>query len=394
MNSFRQLAFLKGPHGWILRGLGYVVTFVLVFMVSGRASLAHHAGGFWAADNFMQGAHVLRWHLSQGWTGRFLRQTPEFDVSAVMDDRRRAIAKAQLRKRVARNRTASWGHSPQRDRFALLNFLAHNYHETGDLGPYQEIAGLIVHDLCMDPAAAIPAPKPNKFTRAHAREALMSIAVMLDGISTPWYLVSGTFLGAVREGDFLSHDYDIDVGINIEDLHVDDLRRAVLASPDLTLVNADPYIHQTAPLTLDIRPCLFRVMHRSGIEIDIFIHHLDLDQRWHGSTTHRWTNQDFTLADYNIAGIAARGPANADLYLTENYGNWRVPVTVFNCSTGTPNVSFNHNLFSVSRLLHRAASATQGHTGIAAEVSRMILLREGYLTKAKTSWEWKVPWAS
>ena len=394
MNSFHQLAFLNKEHGRLLRGVAYVVSFALVLMTSGRLALARHAARLWAADQFTQGAHVLRWHLSHGWTGQFLRRTPMFDVSATMDAHIGAIAKDQLLERVARNRNASWGHSPQRDRFALLNFLARDFQNTGELTPYLKIANLIARDLCTTPAAAIPATKPNRFTRAHAREALLSIAAMLSGISTPWYIVSGTFLGAVREGDFLSHDYDIDVGINIEDLNANHLRAAVLENPELTLVNENPYIHQTAPKCHDVRPALFRVMHSSGIEVDVFIHHLDENQRWHGSTTHRWTNSDFALGDYMIADIAIRGPLDADLYLTENYGNWRVPVTIFDCSTGTPNVSFNHNLFSVSRQLYEAARATRHSTDVAAETSRRILIQEGYLTRTKTGWKFTVPWAS
>ena len=34
-----------------------------------------------------------------------------------------------------------------------------------------------------------------------------------------WYVISGTFLGIVREGGFLAHDYDIDVGITVDPEH-------------------------------------------------------------------------------------------------------------------------------------------------------------------------------
>lgn len=394
MSIFRQLVFLNKAHGWFVRGLAGAVAFVAVLIASGRVILARHAAGLWFTDQFTVGSHVLRWHLSQGWTGRFIRTTPEFDVSAVMDADATACAMQQLGRRVEKNRNASWGHSPQRDRFEMLKFLARQFHETGDAAPFQDVANLIASDLCHNPAAAVPATKPNNFTIEHARDALVSIGTMFDGISAPWYLVSGTFLGAVRELDFLSHDYDIDVGINIEDLQIDQLRAAILANADLTLVNENPYIHQTSPIVDDHRHALIRVMHRSGIEIDVFIHHLDEGERWHGSTTHRWTNSEFSLADYTISGIPVRGPDDADRYLTENYGNWKVPVKVFNCSTGTPNVSFNKNLFSIGRLLHGSASATEAFTDPDAEISRMILMQEGYLTQTETGWNFTVPWVT
>uniref|UniRef100_UPI0040476E7B hypothetical protein n=2 Tax=Yoonia sp. TaxID=2212373 RepID=UPI0040476E7B len=393
MNNFRRMAFLDRAHGWVLRGLLAAVVFLVVFGVSGSIAFARHAAKLWMNDRFVQGAHVLRWHLSQGWSGRYLTRTPEFEVSSVMQGPVRHLAIKQLRKRIARNRNASWGHSPQRDRFALLCFLAREFHETGDPAAYLAVANMICADLCMTPAPAVHGPKPSAFTQADAYDALRAIGGMLDGIDTPWYLVSGTFLGAVREGDFLSHDYDIDVGVHAEDLDVAQLRAAIAADPHLVLENEDLYIHQTGPASQDIRPALLCVLHKNGIGIDIFVHHLDAGQRWHGSTMHRWTNSDFTLDDYAIAGFAVRGPKNTDLYLTENYGNWQVPVTVFNCSTGTPNVRFNHNLFSISLLLHCAAQATSAHTDAEAEVACKILIQEGYLMQTGSRWEFVVPWA-
>lgn len=392
MNSFRQLAFLTKTHGTITRGAFAVLAFGIVLLVSGRFVLARHAAGVWWSDRFMTGAHVVRWHLSQGWTGRYLTRTPEFEVSAVMQGRVRAVAMADLQNRVARNRTAAWGHSAQRDRFALLSFLARGVFETGKSDAYLTLANQMSADLCQTPAPAVQTVKPNRFTKDHARATLVALGDLFAGINTPWYLVSGTFLGAVREGDFLSHDYDIDVGINSEDLDAEALRAAVQDHPDFVLVNENPYIHQTAPQVYDIRPALFRVMHVSGVEVDVFIHHLDEGQRWHGSTRHRWTNDDFTLGDYTIADIAVRGPADADRYLTENYGNWRVPVTVFNCSTGTPNVQFNRNLFSVTLLLHAALRATSTYTDADAEIARMILVQDGYLTRTQTGWDFAIAW--
>ena len=38
-----------------------------------------------------------------------------------------------------------------------------------------------------------------------------------------WFVISGTFLGLIREGGFLKHDYDIDFGIFYEDLLFDEI---------------------------------------------------------------------------------------------------------------------------------------------------------------------------
>ena len=104
MNNFRRMAFLDRAHGWVLRGLLAAVVFLVVFGVSGSIAFARHAATLWMDDRFVQGAHVLRWHLSQGWSGRYLTRTPEFEVSSVMQGPVRHLAIKQLRKRIARNR--------------------------------------------------------------------------------------------------------------------------------------------------------------------------------------------------------------------------------------------------------------------------------------------------
>ena len=199
-------------------------------------------------------------------------------------------------------------------------------------------------------------------------------------IATPWYVISGTFLGAVREGTFLAHDYDIDVGVQAEDFEDAAFRAQIAATDDLVLVNT------SAHLDLRLggqglwagpsRPALYRVLHASGIGIDVFVHHLEGDQRWHGSAKHRWNNHDFALDDYTIADLPVQGPVDADRYLTENYGDWRTPVKSFNCSTGTPNVQFPCNPSALAEHLRIALAPVPSHE---AQIARLILWQEGYL---------------
>lgn len=48
------------------------------------------------------------------------------------------------------------------------------------------------------------------------------------------------------------------------------------------------------------------------------------------------------------------GPRDADRYLTENYGNWRVPVTSFHCAVDTPNLRLIRNPLSCAIFLRDA----------------------------------------
>ena len=236
--------------------------------------------------------------------------------------------------------------------------------------------------------AANPAARPDPghdFSLSDAKAALQSLAVIPD----PWFILSGTFLGAVREGTFLAHDYDVDIGIMAEDFDEADFLATLQGAPDLEYVNQSPALTlawQDGRWACTPTPALYRVLHVSGIGIDVFIHHRDGDLRWHGSARHRWDNSEFAVADCTIAGLPVRGPADADKYLTENYGGWRVPVTEFNCSTGTPNVSFPYNPSAVAEML-RTALTMPG--AASAETARLVLVKEGYVQGDRFTLPWR-----
>ena len=78
----------------------------------------------------------------------------------------------------------------------------------------------------------------------------------------------------------------------------------------------------------------------------------------------------FDLADYTLAGVPVLGPADADRYLTENYGDWRTPVTEFNCTTGTPNLVISRTFRSVALFLTRLAHFAHGDPAEYAEAAR------------------------
>lgn len=54
----------------------------------------------------------------------------------------------------------------------------------------------------------------------HALEVLAAGADLLDDLGLRWWLSSGTALGAYRDGELISHDTDLDVGVlgNADDL--------------------------------------------------------------------------------------------------------------------------------------------------------------------------------
>ena len=96
------------------------------------------------------------------------------------------------------------------------------------------------------------------------------------------------------------------------------------------------------------------------LKIDLFIHYRQNGKIVHGSKIHLWENSPFELVIDNLEGIELYCPNNADVYLTENYGDWRTPVKEFSCSTGTPNLTVVSNFYSISFFLRRLVFITQG----------------------------------
>ena len=194
------------------------------------------------------------------------------------------------------------------------------------------------------PSGELSGPTPDRqgdFSVEDARTALVDLADALPVEQWRWYVISGTFLGIVREGGFLAHDYDIDVGVTFDPEHpevLDDLVAALRRSPRYVVKKLDDAqtVVEVEPgrYAVERAPALVKLIHENGINVDVFVHHRDGDRLWHGSSIHRWENSAFDLTDYTLAGVPVLGPADADRYLTENYGDWRTPVTAVQLHDG------------------------------------------------------------
>lgn len=176
------------------------------------------------------------------------------------------------------------------------------------------------------PARARPAKDGARFEHAAAGAALADADAVFHAMGVRMFLVSGTFLGAVRDGGFVRTEYDIDVGYFVEDAGQRTVYEAFRDAPAFVHANHSPL--------------LIKAIHRSGITIDVFPHFAEDALVWHGSNKHRWYNTPFTLAPREFAGGNYLAPADAERYLEENYGNWRTPCAFWDVSFDTPNRVF------------------------------------------------------
>jgi hypothetical protein len=175
--------------------------------------------------------------------------------------------------------------------------------------------------------------------------ALRDLQQVFECANVQFYLVSGTFLGAVREKKFLGHDHDIDLGVMAEDFS-EGLLSAIADSGNFIVSEVDTVCHRViadggVQYRFMDKPALIRLAHRNGVNIDVFLHFTEGELLWHGSGVHRWNNLHFELSDYEFLGSKFKGAHNFDLYLTENYGaDWTRPKTDFNVNFDTPNMTF------------------------------------------------------
>ena len=71
--------------------------------------------------------------------------------------------------------------------------------------------------------------------------------------------------------------------------------------------------------------------------IDVFPHYMEDNKRWHDGTATRWWNTPFELKTTDFLGIQQYVPDNPELYLDENYGDWRTPNPFFDARIDAPN---------------------------------------------------------
>ena len=375
--QFHLLTYLTARHWAPMRAIFAVLGFGLVMLLVGRFVLARDTVRLFWVDDYKTALHRLDWFAHYGWPRRVLHRKPAYDIThdmppaglgalAAIVAKRTTLADLRCKLYIASAR-ANQAASPQ-ERAAHLDSYARIA---------TQIAALIPVAASIDPPKHAPA-----FTQPQAYAALQAAGQLMQRLNMPWYIVSGTFLGAVREGDFLAHDYDIDIGVHAENFNHAQFLTGLRTDPQFCLVRIDDYVDLVGPdLTPVQAPALYKIMHRTGVEVDIFLHHLEDSQRWHGSARHRWWNADFDIAPYDLAGLTVPGPADSDRYLRENYGDWQIPKPAFDCSTGTPNVSFNRNLISIAQFMIQAQAGSQ--------TAQSVLTTEGYLQGGNFT----LPWA-
>lgn len=362
--SFKMMKLLNQNHGIIMRGLTAILAYIAALFATRRHVLAADlAGCFWTQNDFKRGARRGAWYARRSWLRLDVSHDDFFDPTEGMTSTQLDGLERFIIARKSHLEPTNYA----ADRAFIAGRRLDNNAEPSQRVPNMTAFkatcdALLVHRGQKLPTALKP-PKTRKgdFPITGAKQALADFIDLFPLEQMPWFLVSGTFLGLIREKAFLAHDYDIDLGVFEDQIDIKAIRAAIFASDAFVLKKYD--YHQSGLFTADVVstnpdvPYILKIIHTSGIHIDLFIHYRDTSKTptvyWHGSSLHRWENSAFELVPYTFYDHTVLGPHNPDTYLTENYGDWRTPVTDFNCSTDTPNLALVPHPIAVVIFLKR-----------------------------------------
>lgn len=157
-----------------------------------------------------------------------------------------------------------------------------------------------------------------------ARVALACLQQDFQRLGWQFFLISGTLLGCIREGNILGHDKDIDVGV-MEDVPLPQLAQALRQSGRFLVQHS---VHDK----------VLQVRHANGVLIDIFTHWLEDGLLHHSGQKTGWTNSPFGLKETEFLGERFAIPDDPERYLAENYGDWRTPKKDYDTFSDTPNM--------------------------------------------------------
>ncbi|MGR3762462.1 hypothetical protein ACUXV3_20370 (plasmid) [Roseobacteraceae bacterium NS-SX3] len=350
------------------------------------------------SDQFLPGMRRLSWYLRRGWPGIDISRDP---VPVFYQDMRLPELAAQrsfLLRRAARlpRHVLLCEMSCISACEALGTFGTPGYPSAWHRFHRDASAALQAALETPQPAPSAPPETPiqQEFSRTAAEQALRDTLQLLERNGIEAFILSGTFLGAIREKAILDHDYDIDLGVMADTTDKDQLETVLQNSPPFRCISTASQVRlerdAAGQLVRRVVPVLYKLRHQNGIIADIFLHYEEDGVLWHGSSLYRWDNAVFGLAPVTLAGEYVQGPDNADRYLTENYGNWRIPKRDFHCGSDTPNLQLLPNPLSLALALWQL-SLTGGSSPSRARAELLQRMQKAGHIEPDGSGEWRIP---
>ena len=161
------------------------------------------------------------------------------------------------------------------------------------------------------------------------REALQTALDLAAAEGIELCLLCGTLLGAIRNGDFIAHDNDIDFGMDASVTPI---------MLDAALSKDDRFRRHASLDDDNVLPCYFF----GRVAIDFFRLYREQGELWYGLKWRghlvQWRHRDFGLRDFTFLGIPTRIPEDSEHHLFEVFGeDWRTPDPYF-AAWASPNM--------------------------------------------------------
>jgi hypothetical protein len=231
--SYRLLNYLNDKHNAFGRFVFASFAYTFVLMASRSFVLAKLSWNDFVLDDFKLAFRRLAWFGRQATAWLSFLNDHFFDFTE-----RSNIAQCNALERLICSKVKLQNNRLQA--CDLLYVAAQKIHLNIDCADGEKfVAGDVVffYQICTASLKALTitnqAAKPIKkqrdadFSKDDAILALQDFARLLPIDIWKWYVISGTFLGLYREGGFLAHDYDVDIGIDGYDLDVDAVKNAL-----------------------------------------------------------------------------------------------------------------------------------------------------------------------
>lgn len=159
-------------------------------------------------------------------------------------------------------------------------------------------------------------------------EMLLKIRDLAKKQGIKLFAVSGTFLGVVRDKNFIENDLDVDLGF-FKDEYSPELLFELEALEEIKSIDVEYITELTSGVFGSVykkhaNPCYIKILTKTGSQFDLFSHFQFEDKVAHGNSSYLWVNNYFELAEYDFLGAKILGPSDADEYLTQTYGTWRI----------------------------------------------------------------------
>lgn len=391
--SYKLLNFLNRRHSRATRIILAAMGWLGVLCVTRSKQLANVTLIDFYSDNFKTAFRRCGWYCRTGWPQLDIVKDDFYDFTDSLDP----LQLAELEIFLSRRKKQLERHTYLADRLYIQAAKIHRTLENNRAAAklisdfYAEAKELVdlSNTLLEPPQPLVTKTRIGDFSQQQAKEALSTLSDTLPKDKWKWYVISGTLLGLIREGNFLPHDYDIDLGIHAEDANIEELISTLKNCRKFAIKKIDSHCtvdQDKGEYSIKHTPALIKLIHSNGVNVDIFLHHKEKNIRWHGSIIHRWNNSDFTLKEYSLAGISVLAPSNPELYLEENYGDWKTPVKEFECTTGTPNLTIAKNFLSLALFLKKLVVLKQQDTR-SAELHIRALISSGVISKESNNYK-------